>query len=326
MQTKNTRGVQQEEVWAAADALLAVGQRPTIERVRQHLGRGSPNTVSPMLETWFAGLGKRLGMLGNSVEEGAMPAAATQAMAKLWNVALLAARKEVDTTLTLETQALETANVALSERASSLAQQEQAFLQRQNVVDALLQAERDKTAGVEARFAASQEQLRQHESVITELGGTLAALQELLQVTRNQGDEQARRHAEDREKFEDRAAGNERRLLADIDRERLISKQAKAQGAEASDRLQTARSDFETRTMTLGQKLHTSNMELGIARHALEVSETRCRELAASLQQQRTDSSNMVTQLNQSLTALAQTRPPSKRKATADRATIKDLS
>jgi len=53
MQTKSSRasrGVQVDEVWAAADAVLAQGDRPTIERARTHLGRGSPNTVAPMLD------------------------------------------------------------------------------------------------------------------------------------------------------------------------------------------------------------------------------------------------------------------------------------
>ena len=45
-----SRGIQEADVFAAADALLAEGQRPTIERVRLKIGRGSPNTVSPMLE------------------------------------------------------------------------------------------------------------------------------------------------------------------------------------------------------------------------------------------------------------------------------------
>jgi hypothetical protein len=35
---KVTRGVQEADVWAAADALLALGLRPTIERVRQQIG------------------------------------------------------------------------------------------------------------------------------------------------------------------------------------------------------------------------------------------------------------------------------------------------
>ena len=45
-------GITESDVWTAADALLE-GARPTIERVRQKIGRGSPNTVSPYLETWF---------------------------------------------------------------------------------------------------------------------------------------------------------------------------------------------------------------------------------------------------------------------------------
>jgi hypothetical protein len=41
-----TRGITKDDVWVAADAVLVQGQRPTIERVRQQLGRGSPNTVN----------------------------------------------------------------------------------------------------------------------------------------------------------------------------------------------------------------------------------------------------------------------------------------
>jgi hypothetical protein len=55
-----SRGIQEADVFEAADALLAEGKRPTIERVRLKIGRGSPNTVSPMLERWFATLGERL--------------------------------------------------------------------------------------------------------------------------------------------------------------------------------------------------------------------------------------------------------------------------
>ena len=57
----STRGVQLEDVLTAADEIVAKGQKPTIERVRQHLGSGSPNTVSPMLDVWFERLPQRLG-------------------------------------------------------------------------------------------------------------------------------------------------------------------------------------------------------------------------------------------------------------------------
>jgi hypothetical protein len=36
---------------SAADELIAQGARPTIERVPGRMGRGSPNTVAPMLNT-----------------------------------------------------------------------------------------------------------------------------------------------------------------------------------------------------------------------------------------------------------------------------------
>ena len=41
-----SRGITENDVWQAADALLLEGARPTIERVRQKIGRGSPNRLA----------------------------------------------------------------------------------------------------------------------------------------------------------------------------------------------------------------------------------------------------------------------------------------
>ncbi|PPU67291.1 DNA-binding protein [Xanthomonas pisi] len=54
------RGITESDVHGAADALVADGERPTVERIRAHLGTGSPNTVVRWLETWWQGLGPRL--------------------------------------------------------------------------------------------------------------------------------------------------------------------------------------------------------------------------------------------------------------------------
>ena len=61
----NTRGitprsVNSSDVDRAADALLRAGQRPTIEKVRQTIGRGSPNTINPLLDQWWSRLAGRL--------------------------------------------------------------------------------------------------------------------------------------------------------------------------------------------------------------------------------------------------------------------------
>ncbi len=50
----------QSDVSHAADTLLRAGNRPTVEKIRTKLGRGSPNTINPMLDTWWKTLSARL--------------------------------------------------------------------------------------------------------------------------------------------------------------------------------------------------------------------------------------------------------------------------
>lgn len=53
------RGVTEQDVFSAADRLLVRGERPTIERVRLEIGRGSPNTINPLLDSWWSNLSNR---------------------------------------------------------------------------------------------------------------------------------------------------------------------------------------------------------------------------------------------------------------------------
>src|ERR1700724_1207135 len=54
------RGITQSDVSGAADSLLRLGERPTIDKIRQKLGKGSPNTINPMLDAWWKTLAARL--------------------------------------------------------------------------------------------------------------------------------------------------------------------------------------------------------------------------------------------------------------------------
>jgi Plasmid replication region DNA-binding N-term len=54
------RGVRQADVSHAADALLRLGSRPTVEKIRAALGSGSPNTIGPLLDVWWKHLSARL--------------------------------------------------------------------------------------------------------------------------------------------------------------------------------------------------------------------------------------------------------------------------
>ena len=54
------RGVSASDVNHAADSLLRAGDRPTIEKIRLKLGKGSPNTINPLLDAWWKTLSARL--------------------------------------------------------------------------------------------------------------------------------------------------------------------------------------------------------------------------------------------------------------------------
>src|SRR4051812_232315 len=89
-------GIQSKDVWAACDALLLAGERPTIERVRRQLGRGSPNTVSPLLDDWYRHLGGRLKDPGAFGVPPDVPEPVMQAARHVWEVAQAEARRDVD--------------------------------------------------------------------------------------------------------------------------------------------------------------------------------------------------------------------------------------
>ena len=86
-----SRGVTRGEVEIAADALLREGRRPTVEKVRAHLGRGSPNTINPMLDAWWKRLTSRLDAGPAALHR--LPEGVAQVAEALWMQALEEARR-----------------------------------------------------------------------------------------------------------------------------------------------------------------------------------------------------------------------------------------
>ncbi|WP_433771393.1 DNA-binding protein [Pseudomonas putida] len=78
-------GVPENEVFAAADAVLARGERPTVERVRLELGRGSPARVGSLLDQWWARLAERM---SGETRLPALPAEVSQAFVAVWQQAI----------------------------------------------------------------------------------------------------------------------------------------------------------------------------------------------------------------------------------------------
>lgn len=82
-------GVPENDVFAAADAVLARGERPTVERVRLELGRGSPARVGSLLDQWWEQLSGRL--RGETRLPG-LPVDVAQAFVAIWQQATVLAQ------------------------------------------------------------------------------------------------------------------------------------------------------------------------------------------------------------------------------------------
>jgi Plasmid replication region DNA-binding N-term len=81
------------DVQRAADALLRQGRKPSVAAVREHLGGGSPNTITPLLAKYWEKLGSRLGDGPESLER--VPEALARVTELLWRRALEEARQRL---------------------------------------------------------------------------------------------------------------------------------------------------------------------------------------------------------------------------------------
>jgi hypothetical protein len=90
----SSRGITARDVELAADALLRSGERPTIERVREKIGRGSPNTINPLLDSWWKRLAARLDAGPAALHR--LPETVAHVAEALWMQALDEARRRAE--------------------------------------------------------------------------------------------------------------------------------------------------------------------------------------------------------------------------------------
>ena len=235
------------DVFAAADALLVEGHRPTIDRVRVRLGRGSPNTINEHLDTWWRQLGARIRDLPGQ-EFPQLPERVAHTLQLLWNEALKGAHEALHEAVTTRDETLRQREASLGDRERQLEEERQALAARGSALEESLAFARTQLAESNQRAGALEQALRERDESIASLQRRLEQLEaqtttlaERLEV------EQTARLAE-RAKFDERYDAAERRWLTEVDqaRERLKTheKQARADAADRArlqDELQRAR-------------------------------------------------------------------------------------
>jgi len=297
MPVKNTRGVQQEDVRQAADMLIAEGLRPTIERVRQKMGRGSPNTVGPLLDVWFASLAGRLGVDGKK-DESQAPEPVQQAAIMLWQTALQSAREEAVQALAHEQQILQQHQSVIKRQEADLQHQQEVLMARQQAVDEALKVARSQLTDMSARLDDAVMRLDHRDSDITVLREKLSVREKERDASLLRSEEEARRHAEERSRLEARASANERRLLEGLDRERQEAKRLKAALAEVEHRAEATRLRLEAASSALITKEQAMAEILKTEQLARVSAKLRSAELLDLLDAQKSAHATQIKQLN----------------------------
>ena len=264
------RGVQRQDVWEAADALLLQGDKPTIERVRHHLGSGSPNTVGPHLDQWFKHLGRRLTTdPGVFAAQHGAPDPVLQVAQHLWETALAQTRSDFEERLQeglRESASAVQAETQRAELAISVADEatERAELVRSelNEIGPLLSQARENLAAQQGRldevrgaWASVNERLKQEREEMTR--GVDEIKQQLLSAV-------------------ERADAADRRVALELDRERTARTRAERQ-AEA---LQKSLATFQAAALAAGEHAHQTQQAFGEREDLLKTDlATRAKEL-----------------------------------------------
>ena len=149
--------VTREQILAAADAIAAEGQRPTLEAVRQRVG-GSYSTISPALAEWKAQQAAR----AQPVRE-APPAAIAERLEALGREVWAVALETATARLRAEREALEAARAELeTERAEAVeladrqAAEIEALRSRMAAIEDSERAARRAADELRARLAAAE--------------------------------------------------------------------------------------------------------------------------------------------------------------------------
>lgn len=285
---RGRKGVRQEDVSGAADAILAAGVRPTVERIRAHLGTGSPNTVAPMLEWWFKSLSARVAGMAPSPASDGLPAAAQNAFRLLWDTALSEARGACE-------RALATEREELAKSAAAVEEQTRVLEGSRAALEESARATRGQVEALAGQLEQLQKALAARETELQAAHDHAQQLAERAGAERENVREELLAMRQERERDRERSLGTERRLLAEVDLARADAKRQERTSAALAADLSSARASTE--------KLHSDNLALSRELAALQerlaqsqaqvgreqVAAAAARELLAAVQARATD-------------------------------------
>jgi DNA repair exonuclease SbcCD ATPase subunit len=211
------KGITQEQVNAAADAIVSAGENPTVEKIRQALGTGSPNTVTRMLDTWRGTLAQRLQEV---IKLPDVPPEAGQAFAEVWRLALAHAE-------TL-------ARLALTEEQNALFAEQTSLTQERKLWEIALAEAHTSTAEHFTKLTLAESQLSERQTLVDQLE---AQRSDLLQQ-RDRLHAQVEQHRTDLEKLRTEHAATQAHVRTVEDRAHQLVDQARQEVKASQQRFE----------------------------------------------------------------------------------------
>lgn len=272
------RGITESDVHGAADALVDAGERPTVERIRAHLGTGSPNTVTRWLETWWQGLGARLKAHTHRKDMPDVPEAVAALAGQWWGMALEYARIEASQALAADQAALQAAQDELRQARESFLIEANALSQRVDAAQHAEQLAQAQAVELQRLVVQLQAQVTQTTQQHTSALAQLDLAQATSQALQRQIQEQQEAFHREREQLAQHLRAVEDRSHQEIDRARQDAKELKG-------RLASMDKDHAAREKVLAGEAQRLNREYANAIQQAHVQQARAEALQAQLDQ-----------------------------------------
>lgn len=256
-----------------------------------------------------------------------LPLAIVQAAQQFWHVA----RREADQVQVQKTEAtrreLELERSALAQKEADLRQREASFEQARVALEEALASSRQAVTAMESQMHAQQQEsarmLSESEAEVRRLRKALDEAVASKEALREKAGMELVVAHRDAKEAEQRHVAHERRLLADVDRERVAARQtaadlAKEQKARAADveaartaheaakeAFQTEKAAHREAAAACSRQEQEGKVELATLRERAAGAEHRANDLAAQLQRQQRQAEREIAQLRESHAATA---------------------
>lgn len=304
---RGPRGVQAEEVWAAADTVLSLGERPTIERVRQQLGRGSPNTVGPMLDGWYGSLAKRLQVSPSNAAQDEpeskepIPAAVIRAAKAMWGRAVQQADEQAASNFAQGREELRVQAEALQKAQDELQREAQRLADRSSAYEVAMQARDAQIAHLGRLTQDLHQQLLNSQQTLDATRAECSQLRLAADADRRRQEISDVEHQSERTRLEERAQAQERRLNAEVDRARQESKRLALQLESDSKKAAKSLSDAMDSSRELDTQLEVLQIEKAGLFQELQTSRDKIKSLESKLDERSNDMFAVLSELRDRL-------------------------